>query len=82
MQYPYNDWREQRKVVTDPNLQNKIINAFILDKQNLERSGFKKKKVSETRDQLVFFKNIPYRVNIWNDGSGDIFTVEQVVHSL
>lgn len=78
--HSYNDRREERKAVTDARLQDEILQAFILDKRELERAGFAKKKVSETRDQLVFYKNVPYRVSVWvSERLEDVFTVEQVL---
>lgn len=78
--HSYNDLHEERKAVTDARLQDEILKAFILDKRELEQAGFAKKKVSETRDQLVFYKNVPYRVSVWvSERLEDVFTVEQVL---
>ncbi len=80
MAYPYNDWREKRKVVTNPRLQIKVLNAYILSKQELERAGFQKTKVSDARDELVYYKGEPHRVSVWLDGEGkEVSTVERVV---
>lgn len=79
MPYPYNDWREERRVVTSPKLQTMILNLFMLEKKELERGGFQKALVSDTRDQLVYFKGKPHRVSVWLDGEGkEVFTVERV----